>query len=66
MDYMDDGCANYSSNATVCGAHARRNRFISKVLWMKHLDKEDRMIFRMAINILVFGAIGVGLVWYFV
>ena len=63
---MDGGCASYSSNAAVCGAYARCNRFISKVLWMKHLDKEDRMIFRMAINILVFGAIGVGLVWYFV
>lgn len=63
---MDGDCTDYSSNAAVCGAYARRNRFISKVLWMKHLDKEDRMIFRMAINILVFGAIGVGLVWYFV
>ena len=63
---MDGSCASYSSNAAVCGAYARRNRFISKVLWMKHLDKEDRMIFRMAINMLVLGSVAVALVWYFV
>ena len=34
LDYMDGDCANYSSNAAVCGAYARRNRFISKVLWL--------------------------------
>ena len=32
---MDGSCANNSSNAAVCGAYARCNRFISKVLWMK-------------------------------
>jgi len=63
---MDGGCASYSSNAAVCCAYARYNRFISKVLWMKHLDKEDRMIFRMAINMLVLGSVAVALVWYFV
>jgi hypothetical protein len=63
---MDSDCAGYSSNAAVCGAYARYNRFISKVLWMKHLDKEDRMIFRMAINMLVLGSVAVALVWYFV
>jgi len=63
---MDSDCANNSSNDAVCGAYARCNRFISKVLWMKHLDKEDRMIFRMAINMLVLGSVAVALVWYFV
>ena len=63
---MDGDCANNSSNAAVCRAYARYNRFISKVLWMKHLDKEDRMIFRMAINMLVLGGVAVALVWYFV
>jgi len=63
---MGSNCFNNSSNAAVCGAYARRNRFISKVLWMKHLDKEDRMIFRMAINMLVLGSVAVALVWYFV
>jgi len=62
---MDGCCTNYCSNIAICGAHARRNRFISKVLWMKHLDKEDRMIFRMAINMLVLGSVAVALVWYF-
>ena len=32
---------------------------------MKHLDKEDRMIFRMAINMLVLGSVALALVWYF-
>jgi len=63
---MDGDCANNSSNTAVCRAYARHNRFISKVLWMKHLDKEDRMIFRMAINMLVLGSVAVALVWYFV
>jgi hypothetical protein len=34
---MGSNCFSNSSNAAVCGAYARYNRFISKVLWMKHL-----------------------------
>ena len=34
LDYVDGGCANNSSNDAVCGAYARYNRFISKMLWL--------------------------------
>ena len=43
---MDGYCANHSSNAAVCGAHARCNRFISKVLWMSQPDKFCKAPFR--------------------
>jgi sulfatase maturation enzyme AslB (radical SAM superfamily) len=39
MDYMDGCCADYSSNAAVCGAHAGHRRFISKVLWVTQPNK---------------------------
>jgi len=43
---MDGSCASYSSNTAVCGAYARRNRFISKVLWMNQPNTFCKAPFR--------------------
>lgn len=43
---MDGCCADYSSNAAICGAHAGHCRFISKVLWVTQPDKFCKAPFR--------------------